>query len=77
MRFQRTSSARYSSSAYSLAVSSTDLPGFTAAQAKTLAEAESLPTGRYDCVILTQVLQFLSPRRRWPTSGRRSPPVGS
>jgi hypothetical protein len=37
----------------------------------------SLPVGSFDCVILTQVLQFLSPRRRWPTSGRRSPPVGS
>lgn len=37
----------------------------------------SLPVGSFDCVILTQVLHFLSPRRRWPTSGRRSPPVGS
>lgn len=36
-----------------------------------------LPVGSFDCVILTQVLQFLSPETAWPTSGRRSPPVGS
>jgi hypothetical protein len=37
----------------------------------------SLPVGSFDCVILTQVLQFLSPETAWPTSGHRSPPVGS
>jgi hypothetical protein len=33
----------------------------------------SLPAGFFDCVILTQVLQFLSPERRSPTCGPRSP----